>query len=235
MSKKFKITPIEKNSNHFFNIAPASEFVPEWYRKSPSTVLGLNTELIPFQPSVTSSTYKKCTPFLDALTMGYMVFLSADIEIIKDKDGTAIRWRTERDIVTEHAMDQWKGLPCPEGYFPFLFKWHNQFSINIPKEYSLLFISPINRFDLPFITVNGIVDSDAYNLPIHFPFFIKDSFEGIIEKNTPITQIIPIKRDNWEREYGVYDENYFKIENEKFWSTIKRSYKNNFWHRKEYK
>lgn len=236
MYKIITITPREENSDGFFNIAPATEFIPEWYRLSSSNILGTNTELVTWSASVTTSTYKKCTPFFDALSIGYIVFLTADIEISRQDNGLPlIQYRTDRQIVSDHASEQWQGLPCPDGYIPYVYKWHNQFGLTVPKDYSLLFTSPINRFDLPFKTITGIVDCDTYDLSVHFPFFIKNNFVGIIEKGTPITQIIPIKRDSWKREYREYDFNRTKKSMEKFLSTIKRSYKNNYWHRKEYK
>jgi hypothetical protein len=235
MNKIFKIIPLEEDSENFVNILPASEFVPEWYRKSPSVVPNTNTELFLNHPSVTNSTYKKCSPFFDALTIGYMVYLSADIEIIRKPDGMPyIMWRTKRDIITEHTLDQWDGLPCPDGYSPHVYKWHNQFVFQTPKDYSALFVNPINRFDLPFQTITGVVDTDVFDIAVHFPFFIKKDFSGIIEKGTPITQIIPIKRDDWIRNVEKSKISY-SARSDKFLSTIKRSYKQNFWHRKEYK
>ena len=236
MNKKFLITPIEAGSENFFNITPSSEFIPEWYRKSVNKIPGTNSELLINNPSVTTSTYKKCTPFFDAITAGYMMYLTADIEVIKKEDGLPyIMWRTKRKIITEHSLNQWEGLPCPDGYSPFVYKWHNQFNIKLPKDYSLMFLSPINRFDLPFLTITGIVDCDMYNGIVHFPFFIKNSFTGIIEKGTPIVQIIPIKREYWKKEHGSYDVKNGLLYREEFLSTIKRSYKKNYWHKKEYK
>jgi len=236
MNKKFLITPMEEGAEHFFNIRPSSEFIPEWYRKSASQIPDANSELLIHNPNVTTSTYKKCIPFFDAVTAGYMMYLTADIEVIKKEDGLPyIMWRTKRKIITEHSLNQWEGLPCPDGYSAFVYKWHNQFNIKLPKNYSLLFLNPINRFDLPFLTVTGIVDCDTYTGKVHFPFFIKNSFTGIIEKGTPITQIIPIKREYWKKEHGSYDVKNELIHTEKFFSTIKRSYKNNYWNRKEYK
>jgi hypothetical protein len=236
MNKKFLITPVEEGADNFFNIEPSSEFIPEWYRKSVSRIPNTNSELLVHNPSVTTSTYKRCTPFFDAITAGYMMYLTADIEIIKkENDLPYIMWRTPRTIITEHSPDQWEGLPCPDGYSPFIYKWHNQFNIKLPKDYSLLFLSPINRFDLPFLTITGIVDCDMYNGNVHFPFFIKNNFTGIIEKGTPITQIIPIRREYWKKEHGSYDAKSSLLNKENFFSTIKRSYKNNYWNRKEYK
>ena len=236
MNKKFLITPMEQEAKHFFNITPSSEFIPEWYRTSPSKLVGTNSELSINNPVATNTTYKSCTPFFDAITAGYMVYLTADIEVIKKENNLPyIMWRTQRKIITDHSLDQWKGLPCPEGYSPFVYKWHNQFNIKLPKDYSLLFLSPINRFDLPFLSITGIVDCDMYTGTVHFPFFIKNSFTGIIEKGTPIVQIIPIKREYWKKEHGSYNAEDDILHQEKFLSTIKRSYKNNYWRRKEYK
>ena len=226
---------MEKYSDNFFNIAPAKEFIPEWYRLSNSKMKDIHTELVPGQTS-TSATYKKCMPFFDAMTSGYMVYLTADVEVSNDISGSKhIQWRTSREIVTTHSQDQWDGLHVPESYIPFVFKWHNQFSIKTPKNYSALFIHPSNRFDLPFKTISGIVDTDSYDLQIHFPFFIHKDFTGIVESGTPIAQIIPIKRESWLRSHKKYIEGRQQIFSDKFVSTIKRSYKNNYWTKKEYK
>ena len=77
--------------------------------------------------------------------------------------------------------------------------------------------------------------SDFPFLKILFPFFIKEDFIGIIPAGTPIVQIIPVKRDFWEREYLKFDTKTSLVEIEKYLSTIKRSYKNKFWQRKSYK
>ena len=236
MNKTLKIIPKEVNSSEFINIRPASEFVPEWYRLSNSSINNSPFELTTDGGSKNHSTYKKCSPFFDAMTSGYIAFLTADIEVIRKEDGSQfIAFRTMRQIITEHHPLQWQGLPVPSGYTPFVFKWHSQFGFFTPKDYSLFFTNPVNRFDLPFYTISGVVDTDKYDLPIHFPFFIKKDFFGIIEKGTPIAQIIPIKRDSWSREIEKEDINKAQLKLDKYLSTIKRSYKNNFWTKKEYR
>jgi hypothetical protein len=235
-NNKLTIQPVEEVGDYFINVKPASQFIPEWYRLSSSTMNGFSTRLLPEHPSVTTSTYKRCTPLLDAMTTGYMAYLTADIEVTKKSDGMPyINWRTSRTIISEHSADQWEGFQSPEGYHKFVYKWHNQHRLSVPPGYSLMFTSPINRFDLPFLNVTGVVDSDDYTNPIHFPFFISESFTGIIEKGTPICQIFPIKRESWEREIVPYSRKQSLENSEKFFSTIKRSYKTTFWKKKEYK
>jgi hypothetical protein len=236
MKKELRIIPTAKNANSFLNIVPATEFIPEWYKKGAGTIPNAISHLDIANPMVTTSTYKKCTPFFDAISIGYIVFLTADIEIIRKEDNMPyIVWRTQRALVSEHSNEQWDGIPVPDGYSPFVYKWHNDFSIYTPKNYSLLFTQPINRFDLPFQSIAGVVDCDLYKLSVHFPFFIKDTFSGIIEKGTPITQIIPIKREPWKRTVEDYNEEVIKLNGEKYFSTINRSYKKNHWSKKEYR
>lgn len=234
--KKLQIQPMEEYSDNFFNIKPASEYIPDWYRLSDGKINDFPSVLNQNNPQATTSTYKKCTPFLDAMTSGYIVELSADIEITRNAEGgLLVLWRVSREMVTKHSENQWNGIPIPTGYLRGVLKWHNQFTIKSPKEYSLLFTQPINRFDLPFQIITGLVDCDKYTLPVQFPFFIKEDFIGIIPAGTPIVQIIPVKRDFWEREYLKFDTKTSLVEIEKYLSTIKRSYKNKFWQRKSYK
>ena len=233
--KKLKIISMDETSDDLFNVYPAEEFIPEWYRLSHSRLPGTNSEILFDSPGSLTSTYKKCTPFLDAMSSGYIIALSADVEVALTPDGSPnIQWRTQRQLVRGHTNEQWDGLPCPDGYVPYLYKWNNTFTINAPNGYSLLFTTPLNRFDLPFECISGVVDTDLYKLPVSFPFFIKKGFTGIIKKGTPLVQIIPIKRDGWQREYFNFDKKFYITEAEKFLSTIKRSYKNNFWNRKKY-
>ena len=79
--------------------------------------------------------------------------------------------------------------------------WSFDFSLKTPKGYSVLFCHPLNRFELPFQTFSGVVETDEYNQGTHFPFYIKKLNVGeiiIIKKGTPIVQIIPFKRENWK-------------------------------------
>jgi hypothetical protein len=94
----------------------------------------------------------------------------------------------------------------PEGYHEDHFHWWPNWGIELPKGYSLLVLSPINRYDLPFLTVGGIIDSDEYILPGLTPFFIKKGFIGKIPAGTPFVQVIPFKREDWNSEIKFYNQ-----------------------------
>jgi hypothetical protein len=225
--KQINIIPTLPNHELILNIAPAKNYIPEWYKKSPQKIKGLEKYLlVPEDPSATTSTYKKCPPFLDALTNGYIFYLTKDIEVITASDGSPyILWRTKPDPISWHDKEQWEGLQYPKNCYNFVYKWQNHFIIKTPKNYSTLFTHPHNRFDLPFQCISGVVDTDKYNLAVHFPFFLQKGFTGIIESGTPIAQINFFKRNHWFKNVLNYDEKFIKSENEKFHSKIERTYK----------
>jgi hypothetical protein len=232
----FTIIPHTESASYQTDIVPSVKTLPEWYKESPTKLPGATTSLVKENPSSTTGTYKKCSPLQDALTSGYMVLLNVDLEVSDAPDGNKyLRWRTGQGLVNGHTPEQWGGLVPPKGYVPMLFKWGQDFGIVTPQGYSSLLTHPFNRFDLPFLTLNAIVDTDNFNLPIHFPFFIHEDFTGIIEKGTPICQVLPFKRETWVK----VDDEHKKERSERLWhqffSKINRSYKTQYWTRKEYR
>lgn len=186
---------------------------------------------------ISSGTYKKCTPFLEAITLGYMAVLTSDIDIsIKEDNYPEISYKkfVGRNIITSHSQEQWFGMEPPLFHYPHIYKWQQEVYLKTPKGYSTLFTHPLNRLDLPFTTISGVVETDLYNIPTHFPFWLKYGFEGIVKKGTPICQIIPFKRDNYKIKNGEYSEKDSIVNMSKFQSIIDRAYKNMFWVKKRY-
>jgi hypothetical protein len=56
-------------------------------------------------------------------------------------------------------------------------------------------VPPLNRLNPVFECLAGIVDTDTYTSLIHFPFFATGE-DGIyvVEKGTPLVQVIPFRR-----------------------------------------
>ena len=214
--------------------------IPEWFTKTSKLIDGYEDyRLDGFGSNYTVSTIKQCSPFLDSLISGYFIYLDADVNFIFDEnDNVNMRWRIERTLIDNSDMQQHKLLPKPyEGHKePFTYKWRNFWTIKTPKGYSCLFTHPLNRYDLPFITYSGIVDTDKYEIPVQFPFSVLKSEEKsfILKKGTPLVQIIPFKRDDWNLEFEKFNENEVSKNNYNFFSTIKTAYKTNFWTRKHY-
>lgn len=196
---------------------PSSRFIPDWFKKLPGVAEKLDT-------------VKKCMPFLDAMTSGYTIVLAADVYF--DADG--VQQISKHASVTNHAASQVGEIPLPKEYSKQPYKWTNFFVVKTPKGYSTMFTHPVNRIDLPFYTLTGVVETDSFGLAVNFPFFIKKDFVGVIPAGTPIAQAVPFKRTNWKHTVNdtvqlktpVYS---FTMHNPPF-----GYYKKHFWSRKTY-
>jgi hypothetical protein len=174
---------------------PASDFIPQWWKDMP--VYSTNDKKIKLSP-YPNVTAKKCFPLLDSISAGYIVTLWADLLISRGSDGSkTIQWNTVEKICEPWDKNQSSGYEIPEGYSDTVFKYYHGWRIKTPKEYSCLITHPIGYQNLPFRTLSGIVDTDTLETHANSPFLIKKDFEGIIEKGTPMSQIIPFRRENW--------------------------------------
>jgi hypothetical protein len=214
---------------------PASKTIPAWYKSIPQFVNGEESLRVIPRSQGTNGTIKRCTPFLDAMIVGYMVCLADDVQVqISETGDPEIWWRTTAGLITYHNAEQYPGVPIPEGYCSTVFKWENGFSIQTPKGYSLYCTQPANRFDLPFLTFSGFVDTDGYTNAIKFPFFIRKGFTGIIPRGTPVAQLLPVKRDNWTSKTRKFDQEWVLRSEKHFFGVIDRAYKTLFWKKKTY-
>lgn len=165
--------------------------MPEWYK---------NAERYYYDKhGVEYDGLKVCVPFLDAMISGYVLVTPIDIEVSLDEEGKVkLAWDdpgfqpiNERIGLTGHT------IPRPAGHAHNHLAWNCQWGWSTPEGYSVLVTHPLNRFELPFTTMSGIVDTEDFMGWGNIPFFIREGFTGVIPAGTPIAQLIPIKRDKW--------------------------------------
>ena len=133
-----------------------------------------------------------------------MYVLEDDVYVDQDEKGKPIiSWKGEVMMIDKRPTIE---LPVPNNCHPIHYGWRMNWYYETPPGYSVLITHPMNRFDLPFYTMSGIVESDIWGLPVFTAFFLQKDFIGVIPKGTPIFQIIPFKRDDWEREVSDDDD-----------------------------
>lgn len=184
-------------------------------------------------------TFKSCPAFFDAMTSGYTLLTPCDIEIVSKNNEKVIINILDKDYINFcTSREEISQFLVPDGYNKNHLSWLPEWSIELPEGYSALYLSPLNRFDLPFITMSGIVDNDKLVQNGFIPFFIKNNFSGIIKRGTPYLQIFPFLRENWIAEYNDSNEGSIKkIEeyNKKYKVKDGGVYKNNIWERRRYR
>ena len=182
---------------------PAVLGLPDWFKALPQKAF--NPILQDHQMTV-----KKCPPFIDAMTSGFLLPLAADLKVENgefswDRDVPAGELNCYgRSPIDFHDGPQVAGTPLFDED-QFIIKFNNYWTIELPPGYSLLVTHPINRHDLPFMTLTGLVDADRYvDNFIHFPARWRDpGFNGTLRAGTPVAQCLPLKRDRWTAQYGV--------------------------------
>ena len=123
----------------------------------------------------------------------------------------------------------------PYFHFPYEFAWDLRVSYTLPKGYSAIITHPLNRHDLPFTTITGIIDSGIVMAPHgNIPFYLKKNFTGIIPQGTPVAQIIPFLRENWNSEKTEGLVEIGKHHNSSSAMLFSGWYKKTFWTKKEY-
>ena len=191
---------------------PAKRALPEWLKIMPMSAHSpdLGREI---------NTVKHCPPFIDAMSYGFVMPLMTDLKVEKG----LFEWDwgplPEEGVVPPSSLGAYPQSPI--GYHvstqvtgsPFYsqgqaaIKFFNLWTIELPPGYSLLVSHPVNRSDLPFHTLSGLVDCDSYHCTmVHFPAIWKDAgFSGTLERGTPVAQCLPVKRDNYDLEFGEID------------------------------
>lgn len=218
---------------------PAVKSLPKWFTDSSPYINDAswpNDGKSHVRGRAVNHNFKKCTPLLDGMSAGYIIPLWADVEVDSSQKYPNVWWKARQDIFLSHGDNTQEIVP-PPGYNPQVFKYLNCWIPQTPKGYSCLVISPQGHNDLVFKAVPAIVDTDSSTLELVFPVWVKDNFTGIVEKGTPIAQIIPFKRDNWESTFDYYEDgNYYRVVEERnFNSTIVGHYLKNHWSKKTFK
>jgi hypothetical protein len=225
----------ESKNNQLLKPIPAITNLPDWYKKK-SPFADQNKETKAFANGTKNITVKWCNPFGDALGAGYFMLLENDVQVTQENGSQSFVWfRGGNGFIGEHSKDQISSELIPEGYSNQPWKFTNFWGIKTPPGYSTLFTHPMNRTELPFLTLSGVVDTDDYNQPVNFPFVIRNDFEGIIEAGTPIAQVVPFRRESWKATFQEFDPTKTASIQSKFSRKITRPYKLGYWKRKEYK
>jgi hypothetical protein len=230
---KIEFTPVSEFAQEVvLPPVPAINSIPVWYKETKTFI---NEKGVPldFNKEV-NVTVKRCLPFFDAMSAGYFILLPCDVVINKSETDAGITWLSSLEIVGFHSLSQIGEMSIPSEFYKNIYKWNSYWTIKTAPGYSTLFVHPLNRNDLPFNILSGIVDTDTYNIPVQFPFLLRKDFSGIIPKGTPIAQAIPIKRENWISKKNVFeDKNKFNLE--KIRTYAQHGYKKMFWHKKTYR
>lgn len=169
---------------------PAGKHVPEWFKRIPTHT----SERDQFGGKAMSA--KKCVPLIDAMTLGYIIPLAADVNVRTNRDCSLIEAAETPfgEVIQFHSGAQLGGAGGPTKGGPAI-KFINQWVVKTAPGWSTLFIPPINTGEKRFTCLGGLVDTDRYPKLVNFPaLWHTPDYDGVVEAGTPLVVAIPVQR-----------------------------------------
>jgi hypothetical protein len=173
----------------------ARDALPEWLRTMPRTAYSElhGTEI---------RTVKQCPPFVDAMIHGFILPLPCDVTVA---DGVLTwDWKLPPLSVAAHPRAPLSyHVPAQLEATPFhapgqlVVKFNSFWTVELEPGWSLYATHPVNRADLPFRLLTGLVDADRFSdVGILFPAVWTDpGFTGTLPRGTPVAQCFPVPRE----------------------------------------
>ena len=175
---------------------PARGALPDWLRAMPRTAFSAtHGQMV--------RTVKQCPPFVDAMCHGFMIPLPCDVHA----RGGVLSWDWQhpelriaahpRSPISFHVPEQVTGTPIFKAG-TVIVKFNSFWTIELEPGYALFATHPINRADLPFRLLTGLVDCDLFkDVGVLFPAVWTDpNFEGTLARGTPVAQCFPVSRQS---------------------------------------
>ena len=164
---------------------PAKKLIPDWYKR---------LEMVVKEGDFLTPTLKRCPPFIDAMSAGWIIPLAADIRFNIQDAGTGISWEHDffYPMIENHSLKQISTHPS----YPLVpIKIINHWIIETPPDWSCIFTPPLNRPDDFIDLLTGIVETDKYFEYVNFPGFLKVLSENLtLSAGHPLMQVIPFHR-----------------------------------------
>jgi hypothetical protein len=192
---------------------PASQHVPPWFRNTAAEFpLG--------------GTLKKCPPYLTAMAAGYIIPAPADLRLIMSTNRELAAEGTV-SYISAHFPQQYAGAPFES--YPVV-KFENPWIIVTPPEFVCLITGPINRFELPFVPLAGIVETGRYYKEVQLPMacLLQPGQSYELRADEPMIQVVPLRRDAWAAKIAPLDRAR-RAEQQALFDVNPHTYKERFW------
>jgi hypothetical protein len=191
----------------------ASRHIPDWFRN-----MAMDFEL--------GGTLKRCPPFLTAMMAGYLIPAPGDLRLTMNAAGE-LSAAGKLHFVSSHFPQQYAGAPFATRT---VVKFENPWIIVTPPEFFCLITAPINRFEMPFLPLAGIVETGTYYKEVQLPMacLMQPGQTFDLPRGAPMIQVIPFRRDEWLSLTAPLDRARRAEQQAKF-DANKHTYKEEFW------
>jgi hypothetical protein len=156
---------------------------------------------------------KQCPPFVDAMAYGVLILLPCDVTV--EPGSFSWDWNIPEPSTSGHPrapLSFHVAAQFPDAPFALdgqaAVKFNSFWTIELEPGWSLFATHPVNRDDLPFRAITGLVDADRFHDGgINFPaVWTHPKFSGVLPKGTPVAQVFAVPRAAAKLEFECFDD-----------------------------
>ena len=177
----------------------AKSLSPDWWKKM---------KVFQHDRGQRIQTIRACPAMDDWLKSGWYILANRDMEVVFD-NGKTYTQEFGKEVSQSQASPSHPAAQFAhsfsylgeEGPIKDAFKMRNAWNIITPKGYSCFYLDPFLFQNNHFATWQGVIDTDDFNINqdnSQIIFYPKVSHSFVIPKGTPLVQVIPFKRDDWQ-------------------------------------
>jgi hypothetical protein len=200
---KITFYPLVRGLEKVIPILPARNVLPGWWRDIRVSETFQSLAGYP----ITQGNIKKCPAVIDILTAGWVMPLWTDLYLKVSKSEISYRPADTSFEFSVHPHTHFIDVmpdQLKNKYF-CVFKPFAPWIVKTSPGYSIFNMDPFYHFSPYFDTAAGIQDSDVY-YDLNPILFIKKEGEYVIPRGTPLSVIIPFKREKIEGCVEPYSE-----------------------------
>lgn len=186
----------EKYAEAIPNPKPAATYIPDGYAKALEQLdIGTNKQ-------------QTAEWAIAAMTLGYVIELDRPLHISRNPEQGIEAFHAENEGSNFFHQHLPKKIGSDHSLSPMeILNIFSHWSVVMDHGYSNFYSTPINHFQRDHRSFSGIVDADWHQGEVNIPGkFTERSDEACLDRGTPITQAIPLKRDAL-LEYAVIQNN----------------------------
>ena len=199
---------------------PAGRAIPDWLRNMPAE-------------TPDARTVKRCPPFLEAMTCGYIIPMPVDVTLTRTPNGLHVDApKIDFPLIGTHGPQEYPGAPfAGMPLLKFIIPW----IVQTPPGYSTLYVQPLNHFETQLMPLAGVVETDAYYRPVAIPTMVllQPGTQATFRAGTPLVQVMPFERKAWRSGSGAWDHQKMS-DVEAALQSNPHLYKEQYWKKKSY-
>jgi len=198
-----------KTTYEYFPIAPAREFIPDWWKEIANDTVIPGFEKQIKSNSIKEKTMKRCPGIIEYYKKGFMLPLWSDLEFLINEEGVSLSMAQAIGEKGYEIHPTWqRGQFLSENVWKSV-KLISPWTFETKENINFLYLQPhwnLNNLNKNILIPNGLIDFFFQN-EIHIQSFINQEYKELIsiDAGIPMIHLVPLT-DKKVKLHVLYDK-----------------------------